>query len=97
MPIDDDIHILICSIFHAVSNQGFQVLPVTVCTIPAALCSIQGKPDHIHIPFFTELPEALLIDIVGKPGKTVCTKSSKLNGIPVTIQKPGTLHMQGSC
>ena len=87
MPVDDDIHILVCRILHAAIDDILQILGVAALAISAVLCGIHSQTHDIDIPLLSELAEGILINKAREPCNTVCADAAKLNRIAVLVHK----------
>ena len=93
MPVDDDIHVVVERILHAVLHKCLKLLPVTVCAIAATFVGVHGKPYHICSPAF-QRGKAIIGHILWIPRKTVCADSAKLHLVAILINELAALHMQ---
>ena len=93
MPVDDDIHVIVECVMHAVLHKCLKLLPVTVCAIAAAFVGVHGKPYHICSPAF-QRGKAIIGHILWIPRKTVRADSAKLHLVVILINELAALHMQ---
>ena len=93
MPVDDDIHVIVECVLHAVLHKCLKLLPVSVCAIAATFVGVHGKPYHICSPAF-QRGKAIIGHILRIPRKTVCADSAKLHLVAILINELAALHMQ---
>ena len=93
MPVDDDIHVIVQCILHAVLHKCLKLLSVSVCAIATAFVGVHGKPYHICSPAF-QRGKAIIGHILWIPRKTVCADSAKLHLVVILINELAALHMQ---
>ena len=93
MPVDDDIHVIVECVMHAVLHKCLKLLPVTVRAIAATFVGVHGKPYHICSPAF-QRGKAIIGHILWIPRKTVCADSAKLHLIVILVNELAALHMQ---
>ena len=93
MPVNNYIHVLAGSIFHAVPDQLLQLSLIAACTIAPVFSGVHGKTDHIDIPLLMKLLKKGFIHIIGKPCQTVGADTLKLHRIALTVTKTRTNHL----